>query len=91
LRGKLLSLLKKTYPDGVDEKTVVSIFYQYHRTEDIYASLEYLACKKYIERKEQPHLYLEQEKLKWYKLTALGIDLIEGSIPDDPGVVVQRG
>jgi hypothetical protein len=91
LRGKLLALLKKTYPNGVDDKTIVSILYQYHRTEDIFASLEYLADKKYVERKAHPHPYLELEKLQWYKLTPSGIDLLEGSTPEDPGILIQRG
>jgi hypothetical protein len=91
LRGKLLELLKRVYPNGVDEKTVISILYQYHKTEDIAASLEYLVDKQYAERKQFPHPYLEQEKLQWYKLTASGIDLLEGNIPDDPGILVPRG
>ena len=44
-----------------------------------------------IERKEHPHPYLEYEKLQWYKLTACGIDLLEGTIGEDPGVLIQRG
>jgi sugar (pentulose or hexulose) kinase len=91
LRGKLLALLKKVYPDGVDEKTVVSVHYQYHRTEDIAASLEYLVGKKYVERKEHPHPFLALEKVQWYKLTPEGIDLLEGNIPEDPGVLIERG
>ena len=91
LRGKLLALLRKTYPEGIDEKTIVSILYQYHRTDDIMTSLEYLTGKQYVERKEHSHPYLEFEKLQWYKLTPRGVDLLEGNIPDDPGVLVQRG
>ena len=91
LRGKILALLKKAYPDGVDEITVISILYQYHKTEDIYASLEYVVDKKYVERKEQPHPFKEREYVRWYKLKPVGVDLLEGSIDPDPGILVQYG
>ena len=91
MRGKLLALLKKTYPNGVDEQTVISIHYQHHHVDDITASLEYLVDKQYVERKIAPHPYLELEKVKWYKLTGSGIDLVEGNIPEDPGILIQRG
>ena len=91
LRGKILALLKKVYPNGVDEVTIISILYQYHRDIDILASLEYLVCKGYALRKEHSHPYMELEKLLWYKLTASGIDLLEGNIPEDPGITIQRG
>ncbi len=91
LRGKLLDLLKKVYPNGVDEKTVISILYQYHKTEDIAASLEYLVDKSYAERKQFPHPYMKQEILQWYKITPRGIDLLECNIEADPGILIQRG
>jgi hypothetical protein len=90
LRGKILALLKKVYPDGVDEITVISILYQYHKTEDIKSSLEYLVDKGYVEKKEHPHLFTEREHIRWYKLKPHGVDLIEGTIDPDPGIVIQR-
>jgi hypothetical protein len=90
LRGKLLELLRKVYPNGVDEKTVVSILYQYFKVEDIFASAEYLVDKGYAEKKRFSHPYMEQEQLQWYKLTPKGIDLLEGSIDADPGVLVPK-
>ena len=91
LRGKLLDLLRKVYPEGIDVRTVFSVLFQYHKTDEISASLEYLVDKGYAERKQFPHPYMEQELLQWYKLTAKGIDLIECTIPEDPGVIIQRG
>ena len=91
LRGKILALLKKVYPNGVDEITIISVLYQYHKTDEIIASLEYLADKKYTVMSEHPHPYLENEKLKGYKLHPAGIDLLEGNIPADPGILVPRG
>ena len=91
LRGKILALLKKVYPDGVDEITVISILYQYHRTEDIQASLEYVVDKEYVERKQQPHPFIEHSVVRWYKLKPKGVDLLEGNSDADPGVLIQRG
>ena len=90
LRGKILALLKKIYPDGVDEITVISILYQYHRSEDIQASLEYLVDKGYVERKQQPHPFMEHNYVRWYKLKPNGVDLLEGNSDPDPGVLIQR-
>ena len=91
LRGKLLDLLRKIYPEGIDQKTVISILFQYHRTDDILSSLEYLRDKEYVLKKEQPHPFIKQEKILWYKLTPKGIDLLEGNIEADPGILVQQG
>ncbi|MDR1248642.1 MAG: hypothetical protein LBK63_04985 [Treponema sp.] len=91
LRGKLLELLRKVYPEGVDKKTVMSVFFQYHKTEDLSTSLEYLVDKEYILKKEFPHPYLEQEFIQWYKLSPKGMDLLEGNIGADPGILIPRG
>lgn len=91
LRGKILALLKKVYPDGVDEITIISILYQYHKTDDIHASLEYIAGKGYAEKKQQPHPFKEHEHVRWYKLEPKGVDLLEGNIEGDPGILIQRG
>ena len=91
IRGKILNLLKKVYPNGVDEITIISILYQYHKTEEIQTSLEYLTDKEYIEKKQQPHPFLEREFVRWYKLKPKGVDLLEGNIEPDPGILIQRG
>jgi len=91
LRGKILDLLNKVYPEGIDQKTIVSILYSYHKLDDINSSLEYLTDKKYILMKENQDPIIKHEKFKWYKLTPHGIDLIEGNINDDPGILIQRG
>jgi hypothetical protein len=91
LRGKILDLLKKVYPDGVDHRTMVTILFQYHKTGDIASSLEYLADKEYILKKEHPHPFMEQELVQWYKLAPKGMDLLEGNIGADPGILVPRG
>jgi hypothetical protein len=91
LRGKIMELLRKVYPEGVDKKTIMSVFFQYHKTEDISSSLEYLSDKEYIIKKEFSHPYLEQELVQWYKLSPNGMDLLEGNIPADPGILLPRG
>jgi hypothetical protein len=91
LRGKILDLLKKIYPDGVDYRTLITILFQYHKTGDIAASLEYLVDKDYVLKKEHPHPFMEQECILWYKLAPKGMDLLEGNIGSDPGVLIPRG
>ena len=91
LRGKILDLLKKVYPDGVEHQTLITILYQYHKTGDIATSLEYLVDKGYVLKKEHPHPFMERELVQWYKLTPGGVDLVEGNIPADPGILVPRG
>ena len=91
LRGKILALLEKVYPDGADETTIISILYQYHKIEHIRAALEYLSGKGYVEKNQQPHPLAAHEHIRWYKLTPRGVDLLEGNTDPDPGIIVQYG
>ena len=86
-----MDLLWKVYPDGIDQTTICSILYQYHKVDAILSSLEYLTDKEYILMKEHADPVVKQENFKWYKLTPHGIDLLEGNISDDPGILIQRG
>jgi hypothetical protein len=88
LRGKILGLLKEVYPDGVDYQTLVLILFQYHKTSDIATSLEYLVDKGYVLKKQHSHPFKEQEFVQWYKLTPQGVDLVEGNVDADPGILL---
>lgn len=88
LRGKILSLLHDMYPDGITELDVVGIYYQYHQVDDIKRELQYLADKEYCSKTEYPHPYKKGETIITYKLLPQGIDLINGDIPSDPGIIV---
>lgn len=87
LRGEILKFLKYTYPDRVDERVIVGSLYVYHDYDDIVESLSYLVDKGYAERKEVPHPYKPVEKIRMYKISTTGIDLIDGT-HDDPAVLV---
>lgn len=87
IRGKILEFLKYIYPEGADERSVVSVFYEYHRHQDILHALEYLTDKGYAFRKELTHPYKKQEKVRMYKISPQGIDLLDG-IVSDPGITV---
>jgi len=91
LRGKILDLLKRVYPDGIEKKTFFSILFQYHKPDEIRASLEYLIDTGFISLNELPHPVFEQEKVQWYKLSPTGVNLLEGNIKEDPGILIQRG
>jgi hypothetical protein len=90
IRGKILEFLKDIYPEGADERTIVSVFYDYHRVDDINKALEYLADKNYIIRKEIPHPYKKNEFLKLYRITPSGIDLMDGLVKDTGVAVVPE-
>ena len=88
LRGKILKLLSEQYPEGLERVTLVGIYYQCDKVEDIDKSLEYLCDKKYIVKKEHPHPYKENKKIIFYKITPEGIDLVEGTIKQEPGIII---
>ena len=88
LRGELVQFLHKTYPDGIPEQVIARTFYDYNEKDAILSALAYLTEKGYIEKKEVPHPYKEQSYVRWFKITAKGIDLIEGNIARDNGVVL---
>ena len=88
LRGKILKLLSEVYPNGLERINLISIYYQTDKVYDIEQSLAYLCAKKYILKKELPHPLKENEKIVSYKILPLGIDLIEGTIEKDSGVVI---
>jgi hypothetical protein len=90
LRGKILAFLRDMYPEGADERSIVSIFYQYHKSVDIIDSLAYLSDKGYVQKKDLPHPYRKLESIKMFKISPTGIDLVEGNIPLDPGIEVLQ-
>jgi DNA-binding PadR family transcriptional regulator len=87
LRGKLLSFLRDLFPQGTDRITVIGIYYEYHRQEDIVDALEYLVSKGYVEKREVPHPARKLEKLSTYTINAKGIDLCDG-LTMDPGITI---
>jgi len=82
LRGKILQFLRELFPQGTDSMTVVGIYYEYYRKDDIVDSLEYLASKGYVDKREVPHPARKLEKLSTYTINAAGIDLCDGTTSD---------
>lgn len=89
LRGNIVELLYRIYPDMILELDIISIFYQYYRDKDVYKSLAYLVDRGYIEKIEKPHPIRRFEKLIFYKLTADGVQIAECTKRDD-SVLVER-
>ena len=87
LRGKLLDFLSDIYPRDIEELSIMGVFYEYNKTDDIARSLEYLMDKKYISREEKPHPYKKHQKIRLYKITPAGIDLHDGQL-EDPSVPI---
>lgn len=88
LRGKILKLLSEQYPEGLERITLISIYYQCDKVDDIDKSLAYLCDKGYVQKKEHPHPYKENKKITFYKITPAGIDLIEGTSEAEPGIII---
>lgn len=82
LRGKILQFLRELFPQGTDAMTVIGIYYEYHRREDIIDSLEYLTSKGYVTKREVPHPARKIETLATYTINAQGIDLCDGTTSD---------
>jgi hypothetical protein len=85
LRGKILAFLEHIYPDRADEHTIISVYYQYHKYDDIIQALEYLVDRGYVHRQEYPHPYRINEFVRLYKIMPDGIDVRQG-MKIDPGV-----
>lgn len=89
-RGALLCLLEDSYPTGVGYQSLERVLSagakcQPHELEGI---TRYLEDKGYIKVcvPEEPSLKPLQNSI--IELRAHGIDLLEGSIPEDPGVAI---
>jgi hypothetical protein len=82
LRYKILDFLYRIYPEGAEEQTIIEIFYEYHKFEDIKKQLHYLLDCGYIEKKETPIMLGSRRLVSWYKMNPKGIDLINGVIQD---------
>ena len=82
LRGKILGFLRNLFPQGTDRITVIGIYYEYYRREDIIDALEYLVSKNLVDKREVPHPARKLEKLATYTINAAGIDLCDGTTSD---------
>jgi DNA-binding PadR family transcriptional regulator len=89
LRGYILDFLKRIYPAKVEELNVIATFYQYWPDAQIRRSLAYLVDKGYVEMEERRHPVTKRKKLRFYRLTAKGVDLLENTITDD-GVILPE-
>jgi len=89
LRGYVLDFLKRVYPAQVEELNIIATFYQYWTDAQIRRTLAYLVDKGYADIEEKPHPVLKRKILRFYRLTAKGIDLLEGTISDD-GIILPE-
>ncbi len=83
LRGQIIDFLKRIYPKEIEELAIISVFYQYYTDKAIRQALAYLVDKGYVEKKESPHPTYRRKSLRFYRLTAKGIDLYENTIQDE--------
>jgi hypothetical protein len=89
LRGQILEFLRELFPQGTDQQTIISIFYEYHTSREIVDALEYLVVKGYVEKRAVPHFFHKHETILTYTINGVGIDLHDG-LTNDPGVTVVK-
>lgn len=89
LRGSILMFLVEVYPERVEELSIAQIKYEYYEYSDILKALAYLTDRGYVAREENPHPARPTKKVRMYRATSKGIDLVDG-IFIDPGVLVEK-
>ena len=86
-RGEILRVLYRNLPDRVGDNLLDQIF-----TEDtvttINGHLRYLKEKKYLDLCKVKKDYSSATVMA--RITPLGVDLLEGSIDPDPGIVLPK-
>ncbi len=88
LRGKILTLLAEFYPNGIEHSSLISIYYQYEKVDDIEKSVQYLVDKDLVLKTVNPHPFKEQKTIEYYKITPDGLDVVEGNVDNDPGIII---
>lgn len=87
LRGDILQFMFGIYDSRAAESSVITAYYAYYHPDQIRKALAYLTDSKYLECEATRHPFKALEKVKYYKLTPKGINVIEGSLAD-PGIFV---
>lgn len=89
-RGAVLGLLEESYPTGVAYEVMERILHTAAKCQphELPGILRYLEDKTYIKISvpEEPSLKPLDNSI--VELSAHGIDLLEGSVPDDPGIFI---
>ncbi|MFA7108388.1 MAG: hypothetical protein WC162_04520 [Sphaerochaetaceae bacterium] len=89
LRGSILTFLVEVFPERVEELSIAQIKYEYYEYSDIIKALNYLVDRGYITKEEIPHPARPKQKVKLYRSTSKGIDLVECTT-EDLGVVIEK-
>lgn len=84
LRGEILRALYRNLPHPVGDNLLASIFTT-ETLSNLQGNLRYLGDKGYIELEEVSEPYVTATLMA--RLTSKGVDLLEGSIQPDPGIV----
>lgn len=90
VRGFVLSILKLQYPNPASDRLISLTLNDSHldgSLPQIRQHIRYLEEKGYVRSEEGNELGIQRTMAT---LTAKGIDLLDGSIPDDPGILVIR-
>ncbi|MEO2083421.1 MAG: hypothetical protein ABGX12_05320 [Desulfurobacteriaceae bacterium] len=83
LRGLILDFLHRIYPREIEKVGIIEAFYKDWKPRDIERALGYLRDKGYVEEKKIPHPVRRYEMIRIYRLTPVGIDILERTIEDN--------
>lgn len=90
LRGRILKILEASYPFPAGDRLIADILSDARyccSPAEVKTHLAYLAEKGYLETEDVETAELGSRTM--VRLTANGKDLLEGSIPSDPGVMLE--
>lgn len=89
IRGRILKILEASYPFPAGDRLIANILSDARyccSPAEVQTHLAYLTEKGYLETEEVEY---ELGHRLMVRLTAVGKDLLEGSIPSDPGVTLE--
>ena len=90
LRGILLLILHRVYPAPMIELDIIGMLYPDFRDSQIKENLCYLVDKGYLVLEKSPHPLKKRIFINKYRLSAEGLDLINGDIDDNCVLVPEE-
>lgn len=89
-RGAVLGLLEESYPNGVSYQVIERILHSSAKCapHELPGIVRYLEDKQYVEVKVPEEPSIKPLGNSIVELSAHGVDLLEGSIQEDPGISI---
>lgn len=90
LRGNILNFLREIYPETVTKNSILATYYEYYDVDDIEAAIAYLKEKDLLAEKKLDSPFTKAFQVSFsYRITADGIDILDGTT-EDAGIIIPR-